>query len=1070
VHNNGREPTDPTGSLSFTSNLGPLTGFWSQNPIPTYGYSTFTPNEAIDTEGDAIMLYENAELVDVVAFGQNGVAPDPLDGESVARHFNITSSSYTDDWVRDPTPTWDAENDCGWVILSPNLVLNKVMFNPLDPIEGYVELMYIGSSSCDISGYKIVCDDEFVIPGGTILTSTNRHFTLPYSAMNIFFINMDANGDNVYLYDASDNLMDMVGWSSLHNLGEYMTRSPDGNGTYQGYDDITSIAAGWVFDNPSILIITEFYTDAVTAQIEVYNPSGGDKVLDSVPQRWTFEVNSGPLTGTWSPSVIPVGGYSTFTLTGGTPGGEGDTISLFYNGTILEDVSYGTSGVVPDPLSGETSARYWDSSINKYSDDWTREDTPTFGAQNDVPATNLSSFIILNEIMFNPIVDPTGKYVVLINRNPDFSVPIQNYYLVSDGVYQIPWAVTIDPGEKIIIKYGDDPAADNFFSTTTTSGDNIYLYDPDGRLCDMVGWKTAHTVGMSARRVHDGYGTQDGYEDTSSIAAGWVFDSPFEVQITEISDNESPLNKIEIFNLYYPDIDFGAPGIFELRNALGNPLPGSWTTPIAVPRGYAVFQVTSGLNFDGDIIGFYQNGILMEEIGYGTYGIAPDPLSDESVERYWDGSKYTSVWERNWSTGSNFGFQNDVPPANFSSAVLLNEIMFNPTTPGDYFVTLYLLYGSLDISGYKIVGDLVYIIPYGTILDLSNPYYNLTQAMFPALFAAQDINGDNVYLYDDNGSLLDMAGWSSSHTQGKTMRRVPDGNGTRDGYNDTSSIAAGWVFDGDPPPPPPLPPSPPTGLMAKLISNGTDIMLIWNASLDDGTGEDDVAGYTVYKSTTGVNGSYDFAAWILATDSSSYNWTDVNVGDGDWNDYFYNVRANDTVNNEEKNENKAGKFVNYLYGEWNMFSVPLIQFQISSDYVLQTIQGNYTVLQGYHAGKSRPWIHWHWKKPPPFNDIIRIDHKSGYYIRMANPDYLVVAGAVPTNTQISIKAGWNLIGYPSLINKTVNHALSSISGKYNMVEYYDPILKKEVKLGPDDWMEPGFGYWIHATENCILTI
>jgi hypothetical protein len=48
-------------------------------------------------------------------------------------------------------------------------------------------------------------------------------------------------------------------------------------------------------------------------------------------------------------------------------------------------------------------------------------------------------------------------------------------------------------------------------------------------------------------------------------------------------------------------------------------------------------------------------------------------------------------------------------------------------------------------------------------------------------------------------------------------------------------------------------------------------------------------------------------------------------------------------------------------------------------------------------------------------------------------------------------------------------ALSSISGKYNMVERYDPAAEKEVRLDPGDYMEPGFGYWIHATQDCTWT-
>jgi hypothetical protein len=268
-----------------------------------------------------------------------------------------------------------------------------------------------------------------------------------------------------------------------------------------------------------------------------------------------------------------------------------------------------------------------------------------------------------------------------------------------------------------------------------------------------------------------------------------------------------------------------------------------------------------------------------------------------------------------------------------------------------------------------------------------------------------------------------------------------------------------------------LPPAPPKSPDAGLSPGSpSDIIISWKASSDDGFGEDDVLGYTVYKSTTGVNGSYDFAAWILADDSPSYNWTEFGAGDGDLNDYFYNVRANDTLDNEEQNDIKVGKVSNHLDLGWNMFSIPLIQNNTSSDAVLQTISGNFLTLQGYHAGKSRPWMHWHKNKPNNFNDVIETNHIKGYYIKMTSSDDLVVAGSVPTSTQISLKAGWNLVGYPSLTSRTRDNAMASISGSYNKVEFFNTTSGREEGLGSSDLMFPGYGYWIHATSDCVWDV
>ncbi len=265
-----------------------------------------------------------------------------------------------------------------------------------------------------------------------------------------------------------------------------------------------------------------------------------------------------------------------------------------------------------------------------------------------------------------------------------------------------------------------------------------------------------------------------------------------------------------------------------------------------------------------------------------------------------------------------------------------------------------------------------------------------------------------------------------------------------------------------------LPPESPTGFSAVLDSN--DVRLSWNASFDDGSGQNDVAGYTVYRSSTGVNGVYELWAWITAMGSPSYEWTDTGAGDGNPNDYFYIVRANDTFNNEEQNENKVGKVVNNLQEGWNLISLPLIQVNTSMQNVLQTLDLNYEILQSYHAGKSRPWLHWEGNKPSELNQEILMTREYGYYMYLTTSDSLHVAGPVPISTQITLKTGWNLVGYPSLLADTRDNSLSSISGNYDKVEFFDTSWGGEVGIGSGDLMYPGYGYWVHATADSELIL
>ena len=54
------------------------------------------------------------------------------------------------------------------------------------------------------------------------------------------------------------------------------------------------------------------------------------------------------------------------------------------------------------------------------------------------------------------------------------------------------------------------------------------------------------------------------------------------------------------------------------------------------------------------------------------------------------------------------------------------------------------------------------------------------------------------------------------------------------------------------------------------------------------------------------------------------------------------------------------------------------------------------------------------------------------------------------------------ISSPSLL--PLNYAVEDAA------KYYNATLGNEVRLQPNDWMEPGYGYWIHATEGCVLVI
>jgi len=168
-----------------------------------------------------------------------------------------------------------------------------------------------------------------------------------------------------------------------------------------------------------------------------------------------------------------------------------------------------------------------------------------------------------------------------------------------------------------------------------------------------------------------------------------------------------------------------------------------------------------------------------------------------------------------------------------------------------------------------------------------------------------------------------------------------------------------------------------------------------------------------------------------------------------------------------------------LYIGWNLISLPLMPEDTSITSLLSPINGNYSIVWAYNASDTAD----HWKKYDPGapfgNDLTTMEAGKGYWIMMTSNDTLFVTGDVPGSTDIILKAGWNLIGYNSLVGQPIENALASVSGNYSIIWAYD------TSDTADHWkkydpgapfgndlanMEVGKGYWIMMTTDDILEI
>jgi hypothetical protein len=212
--------------------------------------------------------------------------------------------------------------------------------------------------------------------------------------------------------------------------------------------------------------------------------------------------------------------------------------------------------------------------------------------------------------------------------------------------------------------------------------------------------------------------------------------------------------------------------------------------------------------------------------------------------------------------------------------------------------------------------------------------------------------------------------------------------------------------------------------------------------------------------TAPAAGSGDITFWVAA---NAVNGNGDNGGDG-WN--LYSTTISETPQQEYHTILKQG---------WNLISIPLTQEDQELIKVLGTIDGDYDAVQQFNITETAdPWKHY--KVGKPFgNDLSQINEKMGFWIFITQPGdtIFIFNGTIPTENQtIAIHPGWNLVGYPSLSNKTRDIALNNIKfgSDVNAILSFNATTGIWEDLGPSDYFKIGRGYWIHSNEQKVWEV
>ncbi|MGQ9609383.1 MAG: T9SS type A sorting domain-containing protein [bacterium] len=156
-----------------------------------------------------------------------------------------------------------------------------------------------------------------------------------------------------------------------------------------------------------------------------------------------------------------------------------------------------------------------------------------------------------------------------------------------------------------------------------------------------------------------------------------------------------------------------------------------------------------------------------------------------------------------------------------------------------------------------------------------------------------------------------------------------------------------------------------------------------------------------------------------------------------------------------------------LNAGWNLISIPVFLSENDLNNVLQSIAGKYQSVWTY----ENRWKRYFANAVGTVNDLNKFEVGKGYWINMIEDSELLLKGKQIIDSPLQLNAGWNLVGYTSLLPRTVERAMSSISNRLTSVWTYDGSWKRCIVGAPSqantlNMMNPGMGYWINVTSQC----
>jgi hypothetical protein len=166
----------------------------------------------------------------------------------------------------------------------------------------------------------------------------------------------------------------------------------------------------------------------------------------------------------------------------------------------------------------------------------------------------------------------------------------------------------------------------------------------------------------------------------------------------------------------------------------------------------------------------------------------------------------------------------------------------------------------------------------------------------------------------------------------------------------------------------------------------------------------------------------------------------------------------------------------HLNPGWNLVSFYCLGLFTDRSAVLSSIDGQYTKIFSYNPyDTSDPWKSYNPNLPAGIvQQLNNMDRMSGYWIYIPTGADLTYEGVNKTSSTITMKTGWNLIGYPSITTRNINNTLNNISftiiQRYNTTSDTWLVYINGSSNNTLNTLDTYVGYWINVTSDQSLII